>query len=369
MDSEKLYEKKAKDKLDLDIESIRSFTPVDLPYCVGCSKDLPITESGLTKENLKIYCDRITKYKIDSNHFCGGFISTDAYCICYDYSILKNINEIQIQTFEALPNIFISSIESPKPKNSTNFDKIFSRRMTNITSTFTEAREGVNRLVKFFRKNLVDNSWGVYPNRLTGESYDLFLHGHQLDKILRGKLGSPVELQSGRNIVERVVYLAIMGHYHKLGLMSAEKTKDGVLLLGSLVYPSYEHKDEFLSHMGDVVVDFNGKNHVIQINRFKIIEKERIRQIERNEKCPPSLAEKLSNFRERLQITDIVLPGNHDPFNSIWLKNKKFEGIPNVALGDYIDFSEVEKDEGAREMIKIFKEYGTELKFQGVPTS
>ena len=197
----------------------------------------------------------------------------------------------------------------------------------------------------------------------------IFLHGHQLKDFLRGR--RPEQAHRGEERLESPD-LIYMGHYHRLGILAIPGCQSVVCLGGSLTFGAYmnlkQYYPEILSEIGNptIVGDDEGRIRLdilrqeIDLDRFR----EDSRQVASN---PVSIASRVESTRMQFRRGfKIILPGNHDPIDEIYvhqsITNRIDESTPlgpeSTAFGDYADFEQVEMKTARRQFLSMLDEEG-----------
>lgn len=189
----------------------------------------------------------------------------------------------------------------------------------------------------------------------------VMLHGHQLKTFLRGERP---EQKPSKKYPNSSIDILVIGHFHKLGVLSVDGFDGLVIMQGSFLYPENVYFPEMLSHMGVCSMKINSQTSTVNFTILRqIIDVHEMKKtIDENVNNPITFENKIIFFK-KLRGLGCLLPGNHDPFDEIYLKDDiKINNLNSkiiyemIGYGDYVEFTPSEMNDAKKYVPQILEE-------------
>ena len=323
--------------------------------CETCKYPNLINETGLTEENVSIYARFIRMWGKGKFEYCVGADSY-GYSLCYGRELVPLITRIHREIFSQISNLAYT-LKKCETKQFLNFEDMHTKSKNEIIKYWNNFDNGIFSLNNAYQKTEFKNSKDILKIP-TSEGDIVYLHGHQLKSFLQGKR---FEQKSKTKIIQKSIAILQIGHYHKLGVFSINGF-DGLVISNGFLGPHSVYFPEMLSQVGNCISTIN-KGKISYVIRRKMIDIDEINKtIEESTKKHNTFEKKIEFFKNLCKIYSIILPGNHDAFDEIYLKdtfnieNFDSKNPINIGLGDYIDFTSSEKDDGEKRILEILDE-------------
>ncbi len=348
------FNKKIEPIIGIHPERLREYFKLNCPNlhdCSNCNNQVLIQEKGLTLENISIFLIFLRKFKANQKYYCIGS-DKNGFILCYLWKLLPIITRIHREIFSNLDDVLFSLVKSKD--NKIDYSSIYNKRKIQSEKYWNNLKEGVFSLISSYKRTTFKESKDILVVNSSFGDF-VYLHGHQISQFLRGKREEQKVLKRNKDIFPFIINL---GHYHKLGVFLFGNHKTIVNLLGSSLYPRHgAYFPEILSHVGTSTFEVYKKNFKLIINRASLKEVNIKKKIKDDEKRVLSFSDKMGLLDDHFRNLIALLPGNHDPFDEVYIrKNLSEKGcLPLIGMGDYIELSEEEIIKSEEYFLNFFK--------------
>ena len=314
--------------------------------CNICEETKLVREKGLTIENISIYIRFIRMWGGNQFQYCLG-IDLNGFTLCYDRELIPLITRIHKEIFSHISTVAYTLNKSEKKNKKTK-------------KYWNSINSGILALNNAYRKTKFENSRDILTISLPMCNI-VMLHGHQLKTFLRGERP---EQKPSKKYPNSSIDILVIGHFHKLGVLSVDGFDGLVIMQGSFLYPENVYFPEMLSHMGVCSMKINSQTSTVNFTILRqIIDVHEMKKtIDENVNNPITFENKI-NFFKKLRGLGCLLPGNHDPFDEIYLKDDiKINNLNSkiiyemIGYGDYVEFTPSEMNDAKKYVPQILEE-------------
>ena len=338
--------------IDTYLNEYFSYKKKFLPNCKSCKEKYFVKESGLTKENIKIYHYFLERWNLNKNKYCMG-CNNGFYCLCYNRNLIPVISNIYRNVFSKMANISYTITKYGLEKYNLNIYKTEKEIETFWNNVDNSISAFINVILHKTIKHVED--YIIIKSR---NGLQIYLHGHQLKDFLQGKRIEQKYL-GGKKISKTIEFISL-GHLHKLSIHTFSGFNGVICFNGSSLFPKNSiWFPELISNNGQIAYGNDNYRPYFEINRLPFTNIEMENVIYYNKKNPRTYEQKIQGFRRMIKPFSIMLPGNHDMFNEVYIrKNFNDSLMGGIALGDYCEFDITEKEKATKECLGILREEG-----------
>jgi hypothetical protein len=339
---------------------------IDLKICSYCGEHFFIKEIGLTKENISILFRCLHMNHIQTTDYCIGF-ENQVYTLCYKKELCEFMTTIRLRIFNRISNIAFSLMTSELLNR--NYQEIVDKAESEVDLFWRNMVNGILALNNIYKKNQFKRSMDILTIQIKDGDIVL-LHGHQIEQFRKG---IRPEKRDTTHVIDIPIKYVYIGHYHRLGIFKFTEFQGIVCIGGSMLYPHTRVRTrendylyyfpEMISDMGTLHYKIDGGNVSFIVERMIIDIDHAITQIVKNETEMLSIDDRLDLLIPKFKVMSYVLPGNHDPFDIIYINKNNIlndELSFGIGMGDYIKIFPDEYEEARGKYVKMFSEMGYE---------